>query len=475
MAKKANIQDSLRDDPVAFVQRLLTAPDGTPYNPHSGQVELLRGLVGKKDSVIVTGRQWGKSLSMAWYVCWWMLRYPHRHVRIFAPTLDQARIIFNEVANLFRQYPLNSMLAKKIIDFPFPNITLTNGSQCHARGANSPEFIRGQPTHLAIVDEAGYVKDGVFPNVIQPLFTVTGKTEGNGIIRISTPFGQGDFFDGAMSAQSDKSGAKLYKHFTSLDNPYADKEALYAIRDYYGEDSLIWQTEYLGNFEASDMAVFSAKDIKWAYENYPGYDKHGELWKYPTPPIAGHRYTQGADLANRTDYFVSVILDATDPTSITQSHHDRFQQKGYAFYKDVIRRNYRAYNQSRTLIDATSLGESVVEDLRDIAAEGFKFTSQSKYDLVHNLVRMFNQHQLRIPFVRELIDELKYFQYEITPAKNVKLEAKQGHDDYVMALSLSGQLASTPLFRGFFYPVNIDLEPKQQKYPDGYDPFKEDE
>lgn len=473
MRHNPTIKDSLRDDPVAFVTRLLHNPDGKPSEPHPGQVDLLRALVGKKDSVIVTGRQWGKSIAMGWYIAWWMLRYPHRHVRIFAPTLDQARIIFNEVARMFHEYPLNSMLAKKIVDFPFPNITLTNGTQCHARGANSPEYIRGQPTHLAVVDESAYVKDGVFPNVIQPLFTVTGKVEGNGIIRISTPFGQGDFFDGAMAAQRDTTGTKTYKHFTSLENPYADIDALLAIRDYYGEDSLIWQSEYLGNFSASDMAVFNAQDIRWAYENYPGYDAHGSLKNYPQLALPGHRYTQGADLANRTDYFVSVMLDATDSSSIVQSRHDRFQQKGYAFYKDIIRRNYNTYNRGRTLVDATSLGESVVEDLRDIGAEGYKFTSQSKYDLVHNLVRMLNQHQVKIPFIRELVDELKYFQYEITPSKNVKMEARQGHDDYVIALALSGQLASQPMFRGFFQAVDLELHPT--RLPDDYDPFKDDE
>lgn len=410
---------------------------------------------------------------MGWYIAWWMLRYPHRHVRIFAPTLDQARIIFNEVAAMFRRYPLNTMLAQKIVDFPFPKIVLTNGTQCHARGANSPEYIRGNPTDLAVVDEAAYVKDGVFANVIQPLFTVTGKIEGNGVIRISTPFGQGDFLDGALAAQSDKSGTKAYLHFTSLDNPYADKDALYAIRDYYGEDSLIWQSEYMGNFAASDMAIFNAKDIRWAYENYPGYDKHGELGNYPQLVIPSHSYVQGVDLANRNDYFVATILDATNPSDIIQVRHDRYQAKGYAYYKDVVRRNHNTYHKSRTLVDATSLGESVVEDLRDIGAEGFKFTSQSKYDIVHNLVRLFNEHRLKIPFIRPLIDELKYFQYEITPSKNVKMEAKQGHDDYVISLALAGQLASRPLFTGFFQ--GVDLEPIANKLLDGYDPFKDDD
>ena len=470
----ASLLSKVGSDPIEFMSAILTNADGTPFEPHEGQIALVRGM--KPDTVIEAGRQWGKSMILAAYIVWWMLFYANRHVRIIAPTLDQARIIFNQVAWFFNQWPLTLMLDKKIVDFPFPEIKLKNGTYCHARGANSPQYIRGQPTDLVVEDEAAYIKDGVHPNVIEPLLTVTGKKEGNGIIRISTPFGQGDFRDGAVAAQRDQSGKMAYFHFTSLDNPHADKSRLYAIRDRYGADSLIWRVEYMAETPDADLSIFHPNDIKWAYENYPGYSpKNGSLI-YPLAPAPNDRYVQGVDLANMRDYFVATVLNATDPTRLVQVRHDRMQQRGYAVYKGIVRSNYGAYHNAKTLIDATSLGESVVEDLQDIDAEGYVFTNASKYDAVHNLVRLFNERRIVIPFIRELVDELRFFEYEITPAKKLKMEARQGHDDYVMSLSLAGVLASRQLYTGFFMGVDFDEmgNTKPPKFPDNYDPFAED-
>lgn len=470
------ILEAVKRSPVEFIRRFLKNPDGTAAEPHIGQIELLNALVaGVIDLVAACGRQWGKSVVLAWYICWFLLRYKNRQVYIVAPTLDQARIIFNEVARHFRAYPLNLLLAKKITEHPFPSIQLLNGSAVHARGGNSPQYIRGKPAHLVIEDEAAFIKEGVHPNVIEPMLTVTGKMEGSAILRISTPFGQGDFFEGAEAARKDTSGRSKFFHFSSLDNPHADKERLYRVRDRYGEDSLIWQTEYLANFAASDLAIFPWSDIKAAYENYP-VGENGQI-TFPAKAQQGHRYTQGVDLANRRDYFVAALLDATDPLYAYMVRMDRLQQKGYATYKSIVRANYNAYNSASTMIDATSLGESVAEDLADINPEPFIYTGTSKYDIVHNLVRMFNERRIGIPFNRDIVDELRYFEYEMTPAGKLKMEARQGHDDIVMALALSGSLASRPLYTGFFRGVDLDElgHARHKKLPKDYTPNDEDD
>jgi hypothetical protein len=474
MAKRVlKLTDRAFNDPITFITTFLRHPDGTQIVPHEAQVAIIQAFMsGVFDLVIQAGRQFGKSTVLGWLVVWYILHFPNRHVYIVAPSLDQARIIYDEVARHF-EGPLRVMLKSKPIDFPFPHIQLVNGSHVHGRGSNSPKYLRGKIVHFLIEDEAAYFKDGIHPNTIEPMFTVTSRMEHTGIIRISTPFGQGDFDDGYVASQNDTTGHSKAMHFTSLDNPYANRQLLYSIRDRYGEDSLIWRTEYLAERADSDLAVFASQDIKWAYENYPHQTDQGRI-TYPISPVGGHRYVQGADLANMRDYFVATVLDSTDQRLAVQVRHDRLQKKGYAAYKSIVRANYRSYNGARTMLDATSLGESVVEDLRDISAEGYKFGgSEAKYDIVHNLVRMFNEHRVAIPFQRELIDELRNFQYEITPAKRIRMEAKQGHDDYVMSLSMAGLLASQPSFTGFFMPVEFDAMGirKPQKLPPDYDPF----
>jgi len=475
--KTPKLTDKAFDDPLTFITTFLRHPDGSEIEPHEAQIEIINSFMGGVfDLVIAAGRQFGKSTVLGWLVVWYLLHFSNRHVYIVAPSLDQARIIYDEVARHF-EGPLRVMLKKKPIDFPFPHLELLNGSHVHGRGSNSPKYLRGKLVHLLIEDEAAYFKDGIHPNTIEPMFTVTSRMDHTGIIRISTPFGQGDFFDGAMAAQADQSGKSKFLHYTSLDNPYANRVLLDRLRDRYGESSLIWQTEYLAEFADSDLAVFNSQDIKWSYQNYPYQTEQGKI-TYPISPLAGHRYVQGVDLANMRDYFVATTLDTSDPRLAVQVRHDRLQKRGYAAYKGIIRSNYSAYNSARTLVDSTSLGESVVEDLRDIGAEGYKFSgSEAKYDIVHNLVRMFNEHRIVIPYQRELIDEVRFFQYKITPSKNIRMEAREGHDDYVMSLSLAGQLASQPLFTGFFQGVDITNlgNPAPRKLPPNYDPFKDDE
>lgn len=457
----------LKSDPVAFAERLLTNPDGTPFIPHPTQAQVLRGIT--RHTTLVTGRQWGKSEGLAADAVWYGTTHANRQVYVFGPTLDQAKIIMSSIMRHFRKpSPLSVLVEGKMKEFPFPTFKLTNGTEFHARGANSPQYIRGHRCHRGYVDEAAFIKEGVIGDAIEPMFTVTGKEEDSALILTSSPFGQGEFY---QAIEDCKKGMGAYFHFTSFDNPFADMEFLQRQKERYGENSLRWRTEYLGQFPDSDLSVFPWLDIKWAYEHYPHLDN------FPVSPERGHHYVQGVDLANRRDYFVATVLDVSDPLLNVLVRMDREQQKGYPFYKDLVRRNYRAYHESRTLLDATSLGESVVEDLADIGAEGYAFSSnKAKYEVVQELARMLSEKRLAIPYNRDIVDELRYFEYDITPAKVIRMEAKHGHDDVVMSLALGAHLALLPVELGLFASVSMVPSPPKPKPTPGkpyYDPFAE--
>jgi hypothetical protein len=454
-------------DPVEFTQRLLKMPGGKPCIPHEGQMELMRGIA--PFTTCVAGRQWGKSEAFHWFATWFGVMHANREIYIIAPTLDQARIIFDKIAFQFKQAPLSAMVVGKVKDFPFPEIKLTNGTIFHARGANSPAYIRGHPAHLVICDEAAFFKDRVLSDAIEPMLTVTGKEPGSALILTSTPFGQGYFKDSYEEGLKCTDGSYRSFHYDSLSNPHADMKRLERVKQRYGEDSLLWKTEYLGLFADSDLQVFSTEDIKRALDRYPLYDENGNSL-FPQQPIEGHRYCQGVDLANMRDFFVSTMGDCTNRELIYPVKMDRMQRRGYQHYKSVIRANYRRYG-GRTLVDATSLGESVVEDLRDIDAAGFKFSSASKYDLVHELVTTLSEGRFALPNIREIVNEFTYFEYVLTPSKNLRMEAKKGHDDIVMSMALMNKLANEAMLHGFFQTV--DLTPAPTKHQGFYDPFAE--
>ena len=181
-AGKLNPKDHAFDDPVTFITTLLTWPDGTPIQPHEAQIEIIRAFMsGVFDLVIAAGRQFGKSVALAWLVVWYVLHFANRHVYIVAPSLDQARIIYDEIARHFSG-PLRVMLKSKPVDFPFPHLQLLNGSHVHGRGANSPKYLRGKLVHLLIEDEAAYFKEGIHGREIEPMFNVTSTQEHTGSI-----------------------------------------------------------------------------------------------------------------------------------------------------------------------------------------------------------------------------------------------------------------------------------------------------
>jgi hypothetical protein len=443
--------DACRADPVEFTRTLLRQPDGSRWEPFPAQIEIMHGI--KRNTTVLTGRQFSKTTILGWVIAWFSCTKPNSNCFILAPTLDQTRLIFSEVAHYFRT-TLKSFVDGKIKNSPFPEITLKNGSIIKCRGLNRPEYVRGNRAHLVVVDEAAFVKEGSIKDVVEQLLLVTGKREGSALVLTSTPFGNGEYYDFTSNArkQQDRGNERFaYFHYTSYDNPYADREQLEEVKERYGEDSPIWLAEYMGVFQDDETAVFRSADIKAAYEMWPGGTP------FPVKPIPDHRYIQGLDLANRNDYTVATILDATDRNAVQLVRMDRARRLGYARYKAMARTNHAAYNRARTIADATSLGESVAEDLRDISIVPYAISSNSaKWEIVQELSRMFQERRLIIPQDKDIIAELNYFRYHITPSKVMRMEAPRGkHDDIVMSLALAAHLAVIPTTVAV--PMSADL------------------
>lgn len=452
--------DACKKDPVDFAKQFLRKADGAVWTPHPAQANILRGV--KRTTTCVTGRQFGKSEGFAGYAAWFGATHSHRNVWIFAPTLEQAKIIFNEIAQFFRNRPLADMVDGKIMNSPFPHFKLKNGTEYQCRGLNSPNNGRGNRAHLAIIDEAAFVKDGSIREVVEPMFTVTGKAQDSAMVLVSTPFGSGEF-KGKWDNYREENPRQARFQYTSFDNPYADLEFLEEVKQQYGEDSALWQAEYMGVFQDDELAVFSTSDIKRAYEAWQ------EGQRFPIPCIDGHRYVQGLDLANRHDYFVSTILDTTNRNQCVLSYMDRFRKRGYPFYKSRARSNFKTYNRARTIIDATSMGESVAQDLTDISVIPYTIgTNADKWEIVQECSRMFQEGRIVIPFHKDIIAELTYFRYKVNPGgQTMGMEAPRGkHDDIVLSLSLGAHLAAVPVMVGQARSVSLPGAPTPKKATD---------
>jgi hypothetical protein len=141
----------------------------------------------------------------------------------------------------------------------------------------------------------------------------------------------------------------------------------------------------------------------------------------------------GIDLAKSKDWTVIIGLDG----ECNISHFERFQKD----WKQTRERIIEVVGLKRAMIDATGVGDPIVEDIsRECPyAEGFKYTSQSKQQLIEGLALAIQRGEIGL-IDGILKDELEAFEFTYKGG-NVKYEAPQGFtDDCVNALALANRI-----------------------------------
>lgn len=154
--------------------------------------------------------------------------------------------------------------------------------------------------------------------------------------------------------------------------------------------------------------------------------------------IDHHRtYRLGVDLAKHQDF---TVITAIDLTTFKVFIAERFNQIDYPLQKSRITSQHFRFNGAAITIDSTGVGEPIYDDLSadHIPVTGYKFTEQSRRDLLTNLQILLEQEIIKIPNDEILLDELRSFQYELSDSGRVKMVVPDGlHDDMVMSLALA--------------------------------------
>jgi hypothetical protein len=166
-------------------------------------------------------------------------------------------------------------------------------------------------------------------------------------------------------------------------------------------------------------------------------DIDGVCIKSPQPEQPHYLYQMGVDLAKYQDYTVISIVNLH---TFEQVYLERFNQLDWNIQKARIEAVYHRFNRPRGFIDATGVGDPIVEDLnkRGIRLEAYKFTEQTRNDLLKNLAIKMEQRIVSLLDDDILKQELSYFQYELGNQGKLKIKVPDGlHDDTVFASALS--------------------------------------
>lgn len=320
---------------------------------------------------------------------------------------------------------------------PFPKIITPWNSQIECKSATEPTGILGKRYDLTVLDEASRIPKKVYETYIFPTTSAGGKE-----LIISTPFGKNWFYEKWLKAK-EMDGAF---HFTSRDNPYFPAEEWERAKGILPED--VFKQEYCAEFLESAASVFRGiRDIV-----------KDDCLKDAEPQ---HFYIMGVDLGKHQDFTVLSVIDRFNNNLV---YFDRFQKIDYAFQKERMIAVAKRYN-ARIIVDSTVVGEPIREDLEraGLMVDDFKFSNQSKKELIEKLSIFIEQKHVWIPPRMELLDELESFGYEMTEKGNITYSAPTGlHDDCVISLALAvwGLFPGQPMHK-----TKLDLEIKKGRLP----------
>ena len=303
-------------------------------------------------------------------------------------------------------------------------ITL-NGAYIDFRSADTPETMEGFGYDKAFLNEAGIIlkNEYLWNNAIQPMFWDYPNVR---VVIGGTPKGKGKLFELAERGKDTTQKDYSFFTFTSFDNPFLDLDAIR--EDIKSMPDRVIQQEIYANFLEDTGVVF---------RNFLEV-----MDAEPKKPYPDHRYIIGVDLAKVEDFTVLAVYDAGNNEQVYQA---RFNQIDWGMQKARIAETARHFGTSGSpatvVIDATGLGEPIVDDLArmGIPVDPIKFTNEQKRQLIEKLANWIELKRIHLLNIPETVTELTNFTYDISETTDrVRYEAPVGfHDDIVIAHALA--------------------------------------
>jgi phage FluMu gp28-like protein len=321
-----------------------------------------------------------------------------------APVYQQAEIAFRRMKSQVSEKNFFISNESKL------TLILPNGARIEFKSGEKPDNLYGDDVYAAVVDEASRMREESWYALRSTLTATKGKCKMIGNVK-----GKKNWF--YKLGERARLGEDDYKFFkiTAYD---AAKEGILDIEE-------IEQAK-------RDLPEFVFKEL---YLAEPGDDNSNpfgldNIRKCYAPLSSAIPIAFGIDLAKYTDWTVITGLDNTNRVCYTE----RFQGDWMQTKQKII----NAVGRIPAHIDATGVGDPIVEDLQRILPniKGFKYTSQSKQQLMEGLVMEIQQHSIFFP-EEPYGFELENFEYEYTRT-GVKYSAPSGmHDDAVNSIALA--------------------------------------
>ena len=321
-----------------------------------------------------------------------------------APVYQQAEIAFRRMKNQVTDKNFFISNETKLL------LTLPTGSRIEFKSGEKPDNLYGDDVYAAVIDEASRMREESWYALRSTLTATQGKCKLIGNVK-----GKKNWF--YKLGERARQGEPEYKYFkiTAYD----------AAREGIISESEIEQAKRdLPDYVFRELYLAEPADDK---SNPFGLDA---IRKCIAPLSNKPAVSFGIDLAKYTDWTVITGLDSENRVC----YSDRFQND----WSQTKQRIIGVVGKTPAYIDATGIGDPIVEDLQKILPKifGFKYTTQSKQQLIESLVMEIQANTIRFPD-EPYGSELENFEFEYTRT-GVRYTAPPGlHDDAVNSLALA--------------------------------------
>jgi hypothetical protein len=219
----------------------LFCKDRLGFQPDPWQTRLLRSR--SRQIILCTGRQVGKSTTVAAMALHTCLYQPGALVLVIAPSQRQSRELFIKIHGFLQKLEPPEVLEEETK----LSLMMSNGSRAVVLPGDG-RTIRGYSSPaLVLMDESAFISDEVFEAAIPML---AASAEGR-IILMSTPYKTSGFFYALWHSADGWERVE----FKTAECPRVSREWLESRRR---EDPLRFEREYACQFGAADDALFTA-------------------------------------------------------------------------------------------------------------------------------------------------------------------------------------------------------------------------
>ena len=390
-----------------------------PYNFHPPTEYQRRYLASDKPfSILVWHRRAKKTRTALNKQVMRIFQQPRNTYYYVLPTYKQAKqVVWDSL--------IHDHIPEEIVDKKNDSelaIYYKNGSIQRFVGAEDPDKHRGTAPIDVVFDEYSEQSERMWTEIFQP---VLRENKGTATF-VYTPKGKNHSW-------------KLLQLAKTQPNWYVDIQSVH--------DTKMFTPEELEEIKANTPLALYQQEYECSFlENASSFFRRTRenTWDAIAEPIHGHSYQLGVDLAKYQDWTVITPLDLA---TFKVHKQDRFNQVDWNLQKARIQVAWHRYGKGMSVMDATGVGDPIVDDLvkAGMSVHPYKFTEESKKELLTHLALLLEQDRIKIPNDEDLLSELDAIQWELTDKGKTKIATVEGmHDDRVMSLALAVWGKSTP-------------------------------